>query len=145
MLRKIGLGAGFWAIMFIGVSAFMVTPIPDIWQKILEIVLAGAAGYILGLIYFKKTPGDIKDGLILGVIWFIVGGILDLLITVQYVKGTGGYVDGLKNLYGMWSLWVSFVALFIGIIIAVKTTHGGALIVKPPVQPPQKPTVPPLA
>ena len=39
MLRKIGFGAGFWAVMFLAVSALMVTPLPLIWQSILEIIM----------------------------------------------------------------------------------------------------------
>lgn len=139
----LGLGAGFWAVIFIGVSALMVTPLPAIWQKILEIILSAVAAFILAKLYFKKHPGDIKAGLILGVIWFIVGGILDLLVTVQYVKAGASYLTGLKTFYGMWSLWVGFLLMFVGIGVAALTTHGGELM-KPPAQPPrQQPPVPP--
>jgi len=142
-LLALGLGAGMWGVMFIGVSAIMVTPIPLLWQKILEIILSGVAAFILAKIYFKKHPGDIKEGLILGVCWFIVGGILDLLVTVQYVKAGASYLTGLKMFYGTWSLWAGFLLMFIGIAAAALTTHGGELM-KPLAQPPsQKPPVPP--
>lgn len=145
MLKKIGLGAGFWAIMFIGISAIMVIPMPTILQKILGIVLSGVAAYILGVIYFKKSPGEIKDGFILGVIWFIVSLVLDLLITVQYVKGGipgGSYIDGLKTFYGTWNLWVGILAMFVTLVIVAKTTRGGELM-KPPVpKPPRSPQQP---
>ena len=136
-----------WAVMFIGVCALMVTPLPVIWQQILEIVLSGLAAFILARLYFKKNPGDIKDGLILGVAWFIVGGILDLLVTVQYVKAGASYFSGLKSFYGIWSLWVGFLLMFVGVIFAAKLTRGGELIKSasfvPPSKPPLVPPTPP--
>ncbi len=148
----LGLGVGMWAIMFIGVSAFMVMPISLTWQKILEIILSGLAAFILGKLYFKKHPGELKDGLILGVAWFIVGGILDLLITVQYVKAGASYLSGLKSFYGMWSLWLGFLLMFVALVVAALTTHGGE-VMKPfspsprpqPVRPqPPRPQQPPV-
>ncbi|MAF13607.1 MAG: hypothetical protein CMI53_01810 [Parcubacteria group bacterium] len=127
----LGLGVGFWAIMFIGVSAIMVMPISDLIQKIAEIILAGIAAFILAKLYFKKNPGDIKAGLILGVVWFIVSGILDLLVTIQYVKAGGSYVDGLITFYSSWNLWVGFLLMFVGTALAAQTTHGGDLMELP--------------
>jgi len=139
----LGLGAGMWAVMFIGISALMVTPLLAIWQTILEIILSGLAAFVLARFYFKKNPGDIKDGLILGIAWFIVGGILDLLVTIQYVKAGGSYLSGLKSFYGMWSLWVGFLLMFIGIVLAAKLTRGGELIKTQPQAP--APKVPPTS
>lgn len=133
----LGLGAGFWAIMFIGISALMVIPMPMILQQIGGIILAGVVGFLLAKIYFKKNPGDIKAGIILGVTWFIVLTVLDLLVTIQYVKAAGSYVDGLKSLYGAWNFWIGIVAMFVGIVVAVKLTHGGELMKRPSVQPSQ--------
>jgi len=142
----LGLGAGFWAIMFIGISAFMVMPLPEILQQICGIILAGVAGFILAKIYFKKNPGDIKAGIVLAISWLIVATILDLLITVQYVKAGGTYIDGLKGLYGAWNLWVGFFLMLVGVVVAAKMIHGGDLMKKPPVQqPPSAPTPPPTA
>jgi len=147
----LGLGAGFWAIMFIGISALMVMPMPEILQQICGIILAGVTAFILAKIYFKKNPGDIKTGIILGVLWLITSTALDLLVTVQYVKAGGSYVDGLKSLYGAWNLWVGFLLMLVGVVAAAKMTHGGDLIKKPPVQqppsgpkPPSTPTPPPM-
>lgn len=142
MLLKIGLGAGFWGIMFLGVCALMVTPLPALWQAILEIVLAGVAGYVLGMIYFKKNPGEVKDGIVIAVIWLVVGAILDLLITVQYTKASGTYIDGLRNLYGNWQIWVSFVVFIVAVVLSAKMTRGGA-VMKSPQQPPAAPPTQP--
>ncbi|MFA5021121.1 MAG: hypothetical protein WC517_03615 [Patescibacteria group bacterium] len=142
MVRKIGLGVGFWAVMFLAVSALMVTPLPAIWQRIFEIIVAGVAGYILAMIYFKKTPGDLKAGVILAVIWFVVSLVLDLLITIQYVKGTGSYMDGLKMFYSAKTFWVSTLAMVAGVLLAAKMTRGGQVMSRPqtePMVPPPKP------
>src|SRR3989344_3309069 len=81
MLRKVGFGAGFWAVMFLAVSALMVTPLPLIWQSILEIIIAGAAGYVLGILYFKKQPSDVKGAVVLDVTWILVGIVLAAKMT----------------------------------------------------------------
>ncbi|MFA6255310.1 MAG: hypothetical protein WC675_04765 [Patescibacteria group bacterium] len=140
----LGLGAGMWAVMFIGVCALMVTPLPVIWQQILEIILSGVAAFVLGRLYFRKHPGGVKDGLILGVSWFILGGILDLLVTIQYVKAAGTYLSGLKSFYSMWNLWVGFLLMFGALVIAALTTRGGQLMkpTAPPPQPQQPPVLP---
>ncbi|MFA6411013.1 MAG: hypothetical protein WCW26_05580 [Candidatus Buchananbacteria bacterium] len=138
----VGLAAGLWAIMFIGVSAFMVMPISVLWQKILELILSVVGSFILARFYFKKNPGEIKDGLILGIFWLLAGTVLDLLITIFYVKASGTYLDGLKSFYGMWSLWVSFVLTVVTVAITAKITHGGILIKKPTPQVPMPPTSP---
>ena len=162
MPLKIGLGAAFWGIMFLAVSAVMVTPLPLVAQQLIEIVVAAAAGFILGKMYFKKNPGDLKQGVLTAVIWLLIGTVLDLLITIQYVKADGTYVDGLKTFYGTWSLWVSFVLFVAAVASAAKVTHGGALIKSatstslfsqklpapqspPPIQPTPPPAAPPAA
>ena len=128
MLLKLGLGAAFWGIMFLAVSAVMITPLPLVAQQVIEIIVAAGAGFILGKIYFKKNPGDLKQGVMTAVIWLLIGTVLDLLITIQYVKADGTYVDGLKTFYGTWSLWVSFVLFIAAVASAAKLTHGGALV-----------------
>ena len=136
MLRKIGFGAGFWGIMFLAVSALIISPLPNIWQKILEIIIAGIAAYVLAMIYFKKTPEDLRGVVILWAIWMIISAILDLLITVQYVKAGDTYLYGLRSFYGMWSLWVSFVVALGAMVLAAKMNQGAA---------PTKPTTSPLS
>ena len=139
-LLALGLGVGLWMVMFLGVFALIVSPLSDLIQKIGEIVLAGVAAFVLAKIYFKKSPGDLKDGVVLWLAWLILGTILDLLITIWFVKGSGSYVSGLKAFYGMWSVWVSFVVMLAGVGLAAKTTHGGELMKKPPQQPPASPS-----
>lgn len=154
MLLKIGLGAAFWGIMFLAVSAVMVTPLPIIAQQLIEIIVAAVVGFILGRIYFKKNPGDMKQGVIIAVIWLLVSAVLDLLITIQYVKAGGSYVSGLKNFYGMWSLWVSFILFIVGVVLAAKFSQDGQpmkpAVKMPPLaptpsvpEPPTQPTPPP--
>lgn len=144
MLLKIGLGAAFWGIMFLGVSAIMVTPLPLLAQHIIEIIIAAAAGFVLGKVYFKKHPADLKQGAITAVVWLVVATMLDLLVTVQYVRLDGTYVDGLKNLYGQWPIWVSFIVFIATTALAAKMTHGGALMRRPMIKP-QAPPVPPTS
>ncbi len=78
-------------------------------------------------------------------VWFIVGGILDLLITIQYVKAGGSYLAGLKMFYSAKSLWAGFLLMFVGAVLAAKMTRGGELMKPntpmPPQQPPMMPKV----
>lgn len=151
MLKKIGFGAGLWAIIFIGISALRVTPLPYSIYRILSIVVAMAGAFILGYLYFKEKPGDFKQGLVLGLLWFAVGTVLDLLVTIQYIKAEigGGYIDGLKVFYGDWILWVSFILTILAVGASTLVTHGGKLMVRPNSQPtatptPQPPQKPPI-
>ncbi len=139
MLKKIGFGAGFWAVMFLAVSALMVTTLPSIWQKVLEIVIAGVAAYILAMIYFRKSPAGIKEGVALFITWFIVSGILDLLITIQYVRGVASYMEGLKLFYGMESFWISLALALVGVLVAAKLASGrsGSTMQQPPMSQPR--------
>ena len=82
------------------------------------------------------------QGFVLALSWFIVGIILDLLVTIQYVKGTGTYVDGLKEFYGTWNLWAGIVLMFVAVALAAKITRGGELMQKPQPPSPQPPTTP---
>ena len=145
MVQKIGFGAAQWGIMFLAVSAIMITPLPDWWQKIIEIVVAGVASYILAMIYFKKHPATMKDAVMLWVIFMIVSAVLDLLITVQYVKANNSYVTGLKMFYGMWSLWLSFVVSLGAIIVASKMNHSAPapMVMTQPMKTPVMPAVAP--
>ena len=138
MVKKIGFGAAFWGIMFLSVSALLVSPLPDLWQKVIEIVVAGVASYVLAMIYFKKQPGGRAEGIKLWVLFMVVGTILDLLITVQYVRLRYSYLYGLKTFYSMWSLWVSFAVSFVAIVLAAKSNKNTTMAhsISQPLMPP---------
>ena len=123
-----GLALGLWALIFIIISAILVMPLPSGLMKTLTTLVAPVAGFILAKIYFKKSPGTITSGLILAVFWIIVGTVLDLLVTIQYVKGSDSYLDGLKDFYGDWGLWLSFVLTIGAVVAAAFLTHGGELM-----------------
>ncbi|OGY45600.1 MAG: hypothetical protein A2731_02385 [Candidatus Buchananbacteria bacterium RIFCSPHIGHO2_01_FULL_39_8] len=139
----VGFAVALWVLIFVIISALMVIPMPALLLTILGLLVAPIVAFFLAKIYFKKNPGEIKEGVILGVFWLIVGTILDLLVTIQYVKETGTYVDGLKEFYGAWSLWVSFVLTIIVVALVANMTRGGEMIEKPSVSPsatpPQQP------
>ncbi len=123
-----GLALGLWAIIFIVISAIIVMPISSGLMTTLTTLVSPVAAFILARIYFKKYPGAIIAGVLLAVFWLIVGTVLDLLVTIQYVKGFGSYVDGLKDFYGAWTLWLSFGLMIAAVALAAKLTHGGKLM-----------------
>src|SRR3989338_10304650 len=113
MLKKIAFGAGLWLGLFIIISAVLVVPGASIIQAILKIVVFAAAGYGLAFYYFKKAPGDVKTGAILGLIWLAIIVVLDwLVIGIAALINQGD--ASLRLAYLGWPLYVSFLALIAG-------------------------------
>ena len=139
----VGFALALWVLIFVIISALMVIPMPALLSTILGFLVSPVIAFFLARLYFKKNPGGIKEGIVLAVFWLIVGTVLDLAVTIQYIKGTGTYADGLKSFYGAWSLWVSFVLMIVVVSLVAKMTRGGEIIKKPPVGPaglPPQPT-----
>ena len=88
--RAILLGALGWVLIFFEVSILMfglkLAP-PAASYYALHYVLAAAIIAAASLLYFRKAKAGAKEGLVLGVIFAVVGVILDSIITVPlFVK-----------------------------------------------------------
>ena len=52
--------------------------------KSILIVIGGLVGVILALRYFRDVKGDFaREGLVLGIAWFVINSVLDILVLVS--------------------------------------------------------------
>jgi len=60
-------------------------PILDVQvAKSILIVIGGLVGVILALRYFRDVKGDFaREGLVLGIAWFVINSVLDILVLVS--------------------------------------------------------------
>src|SRR4030042_4475460 len=103
-------GVLLWVFSFVVVSVIMFIPVladklqlQSILNKLAVLILV----LILAASYFKKSPAKFAQGLLVGVVWVLVGTILDLAITLPlFVRPSGqNYAD----FYGDWLLWLGLV------------------------------------
>jgi len=87
-LLKIGLfGVVAWLIPFV-FSFFFFTPdggllIDEIFFKSIMVVTGTAVAAVLLILYFKKFAGDyFREGIVLGVTWFAINILLDVIVLV---------------------------------------------------------------
>jgi hypothetical protein len=144
------LGIPLWLLIFILVSAILIIPAAALVQSLITIVVLGALGYGAGYFYFKKRPGDIRAGAILGVIWAVVVAVFDWL-TIGVASLVGQSDFSVRGFYSSWEWYVALAALIVGTALAGFTVHGGALMKKsaaspftpPPKSAPATPAKPP--
>jgi hypothetical protein len=80
--KALMLGIAFWVVIFFEVSILMFGfGLKGTAYYIIHYALAGIFLIIASILYFKKK-GNIREGLILGTVFIVVGIILDSIITV---------------------------------------------------------------
>ena len=99
-LRVIGFGVLLWVIMFAVVSALLTWYNQFIWVKVIVAIIAGVIAFILTG-YIK--PKNIARALALGLIWVIVGVILDALVTMRFNA----------EIFQSWSLWLGYFLVLV--------------------------------
>jgi hypothetical protein len=87
-LKIVFLGFLLWLICFI--IGFIVWPLHDsnfMLFKSIMIVSSTIVGILLLAYYFKKISVHyIKEGIVVGIIWFVVNIVLDLIVLVGILK-----------------------------------------------------------
>jgi hypothetical protein len=94
--RAILLGIALWVIIFFEVSILMFGfgLTGGVVYYTVHYILAAVFLAIASMVYFKKA-GSIKEGLFLGLIFIVVGAILDAAITVPlFVKDYSKFFNG---------------------------------------------------
>lgn len=110
MLKRIGLGAAIWAIIYVLMTILMFGAKMEsgiglsIITWVVTIILAW---WLSGYAQIKKMG----DAVLVGVIWIITGIILDYLGLVLPKFNTTIFSD--------WSLWVGYVLMFLTPIIKI--------------------------
>lgn len=93
--RAVMFGAFIWVMIFFEVSILMfgfkmTGTTYYTWHYIFSAVIVVFASWI----YFKKVKGGLENGIIAGIIFIMVGCILDAIITIPlFVKNYGFFLD----------------------------------------------------
>jgi len=144
MAKKIGFGVALWLIGFILYSGVIVLPLATIFQWIIFIVLSAIVTYALAMVFFKKNPGDIKAGAVVGLLWVIVGVAIDwAVVGIMAISGQVNPTQVVGDLYSQIWFYINLVVVIAAAALAAHLTHGGQLAptqAQPPTQqPPQMP------
>ena len=108
--KSIGFGAACWAIMTIFMFAFIGLKQGSLTTGILSAIVGAIAAYWLAG-YLK--PAAMGKALVYGIIFVVVGVILDLLITEQLMPGV------LK----MWPVWFGYVLVLFAPLLQVRKNN----------------------
>jgi len=107
LLRAILLGIFLWILIFVEWTFMMFIPVLQgkfLLQWIIHfILLLGFVVFVARIYYMKR---DRLNGLLLGVIFVIVGTILDLIITAPFFTGYGAYYSNIL-------LWLGFLEVLL--------------------------------
>jgi hypothetical protein len=120
LVKAIGLGVVLWVLIFFEVSilmfGFKLSP-PSANYYTIHYLFLAIISIILGFIYFsgKKVKGGFFRGLLIGVIFIIIGIILDAILTVPlFIIPQGGSYHSFLNDY-----YMLFGYLIVIILLAV--------------------------
>lgn len=105
--KTIFYGVIIWAIIFAVATGIMNYISGMAFEILMWLLSFGAAWYAAKKLVIKNQA----DGFSVGIVWVIVGLILDLLITRQF-SGWG--------LFYAWTYWVSYIIILATPIISVK-------------------------
>jgi len=145
MAKKIGFGVALWLIGFILYSGVIVLPLAAIFQWIIFIVLSAIVTYILAMVFFKKHPGDIKAGAVLGLLWVIVGVAIDwAVVGIMAVSGQVNPTQVVGDLYSQIWFYLNLALVIVVAGVAGHLTHGGQLAPTNPQAPTQQPPQMPM-
>ncbi len=105
--KAIGIGVLIWLLMFAFVSAVLDLYQSTIWMKIVVALVAGLLAFFL-TIYVK--PKNVGTALGYGLVWVLVGIILDGLITMRFNS----------EIFKLWSLWLGYLLILIAPLFKIE-------------------------
>ena len=127
LLKAIGLGIVGWVLIFFEVSILMFgfKLTSGISYYIIHYLFLAIISIILTLIYFngKKTRRGFLNGLLVGIIFIVIGFILDAVITIPLwiIPQGGSYQSFFLNYYML--IGYLIIIILAGIVGAVKSNH----------------------
>jgi hypothetical protein len=117
--KAIGFGVVIWVLMFVIVSIFIAFNVyGNAVAKVVAACLAGAISYFLAA---KIKPADIKIALTYGVIWVIVGVILDAVISTRFNA----------LIFSSKGLWLGYLLVLLAPLFTVKKGSGAPISTPP--------------
>lgn len=106
--KLIGFGLLWWVIIFVVVSALMAF---KFYSGILvEIGIAVLVGIIIFILAGYAKPLGLGQALTYGLVWAIIGLILDYFITLRYNDA----------IFKQWTLWLGYALVLLAPILRIK-------------------------
>lgn len=106
--KAIGFGVFIWVLMFVIVSIFIAFDIYKFsWLQGITAIIAGVIAFILaGMV----KPAKIVLALAYGLIWVVIGLILDAAVTMRFNA----------EIFSSWSLWLGYLLVLLAPILKVE-------------------------
>jgi len=105
--KAVGFGVLIWLIMFAVVSVISDWYQGNTWVKVVVILLAGVIAFFLAG-YVK--PDSVGLALGYGLVWVVVGLLLDYLITKRFNS----------EIFSLWSVWTSYALILLAPLLKVE-------------------------
>ncbi len=106
--KLIGFGVLIWILMFVTVSIFIAYDVYKfIWMQVIIAVIAGIIAFILAGVV---KPSKIALALGYGLIWVIIGLVLDAVVTARFIS----------EIFASWSLWLGYLLVLLAPVLRVK-------------------------
>lgn len=109
--KAIGFGILIWVLMFVIVSIFIGFKIYDYtWMKVVTIIIGAAIVFFFAK---KVKPNKVILALTYGLIWVVIGVILDALITMRFNE----------EIFASRALWVGYILTLLIPLLAIKKSE----------------------
>ena len=107
ILKAILLGILLWILIFVEVSIFKIgLGFIGVAGTIIHYVFLIVFTVLTASLYYKWAKKTAMNGFLLGVLFILVGTILDLAITAPLFTGYSAF-------YSQWNLWVGFAIVIL--------------------------------
>ena len=106
--KAIGFGIVIWILMFVIVSIFIGFKIYG--SVVMSIITALIAGVLSFLFAGKLKLKSAGSALCYGIVWLIIGYLLDLIITSRFNA----------QILSSWSLWLGYVLILLAPLLTIK-------------------------
>jgi len=120
-VKLVGFGFLIWLIPFL--VSFVIFPLRDanrpLFESIMPIILVLTVMIISGL-YFKKIEKEsLKEGLIAGVLWFVLSLVIDLMLFLPASPMQMSFSDYMMDI-GLTYLIILMIPIGIGALVSKK-------------------------
>jgi hypothetical protein len=120
-VKLVGFGFLIWLIPFL--VSFVIFPLKTsnrpLFESIMPVVLVFAV-MISSVLYFKKIDKDsLKEGILAGVLWFVISLVIDLLLFLPVSPMQMSFVDYMMDI-GLTYLIILMIPMGIGALLNKK-------------------------
>jgi len=120
-VKLVGFGFLIWLIPFL--VSFVIFPLRNanrpLFESVIPVVLVFAV-MIISVLYFKKIEKEsLKEGVIAGVLWFVLSLVIDLMLFLPASPMQMSFSDYMMDI-GLTYLIILIIPIGIGVLISKK-------------------------